>query len=101
MSRLQQIDEMLAKKPEDAFLRYARALELKSLGREEDSASEFQTLVEKNPTYVPTYLMYGTLLAKLGRTEQARDVLTRGAEAARRAGNSHAAGEIEEALHTL
>src|SRR5262245_16862928 len=100
-SRLAQLETWVRDKPDDAFVRYALALELKSLGREEDAAREFATLIAKKPDYVPSYLMFGNLLGRLGRTDEAREVLEKGLVAAQKAGNHHAAGEIQDALAGL
>lgn len=100
-ARLAQLEAWVEEKPDEPFTRYALALELKGLGREEDAVVQFRTLLERSPAYVPTYLMAGTLLAKLGRTGEARAVLEKGHGVARSAGNEHAAGEIQDALDGL
>ena len=48
--------------------------------------------------YVPAFLMAGQVLNRLGRVPEACDVLRRGIEAARAAGNDHARGEMEGLL---
>ncbi|MCA9616729.1 MAG: hypothetical protein KC586_28415, partial [Myxococcales bacterium] len=55
--RLALFDQMIAKGSEDPFVHYARAMELRSLGRKEDALEAFDGVAARFPTYVPTYLM--------------------------------------------
>lgn len=100
-SRREAFEEMLVARPDDAFVRYALALEYRSMGRHEDALAQFKTLTEKNEGYVATYLMYGQLLNQLCRIEEAQAVLRKGLEVAKRAGNAHACSEITELLESL
>jgi tetratricopeptide (TPR) repeat protein len=100
-SRLEMLQEFVARKPNDAFTRYGLAMEWKSLGKNDEAVREFQTLFEKNPDYVPSYLMCGQILSSLGRTDEAKKVLERGVATAQKVGNMHALGEISELLSSL
>ena len=100
-SRLEVLQDMVRGRPTDAFSRYALAMELKGQGKNEEALREFQTLTEKNPDYVATYLIYGQLLVNVGKPDDAKKVLSRGAEVAQKAGNMHAASEISELLGSL
>ena len=55
--RLEVIERTLQAGSKDPFVWYARAMELRSLGRLEDAAQAFTEVAEKFPDYVPTYLM--------------------------------------------
>jgi tetratricopeptide (TPR) repeat protein len=85
----------------DSFTWYALALEYKSLGRVAEAVETFRALRDKDPGYVPQYLLCGSTLIEAGQPEAARDWLTTGLEVARAAGDGKAVGEIEEALATL
>jgi hypothetical protein len=85
----------------DAFTLYALALEYKGLGRVEDALSTFQQLRQRDQEYVPMYLMCGTMLIEAGRRDDAKEWLGAGLVAARKKGDTHAAGEIEGALAGL
>lgn len=100
-SRLETVEEWVKAKPGDAFTRYALALEYRGAGRTKDALREFATLVEKNPDYVATYLIYGQLLVQDGQVDQARKILERGRAVADKAGNQHAVSEISELLGSL
>jgi tetratricopeptide (TPR) repeat protein len=98
MDRLGMLEKLIVSKPDDPFPRYGLAMELKKLGRHEEAVQAFEQLSRAHPSYVPTYLMFGNLLEALGRAPAAIEVYTRGIEAARAAGNDHAAGELQAAL---
>jgi thioredoxin-like negative regulator of GroEL len=100
-SRREQLEEWVRARPTDAFTRYGLAMELKGQGLNDDAAREFQTLVDKSPDYVPSYLIYGQLLVNMNRVEDAKKILGRGQAAAQKAGNMHALGEISELLASL
>jgi predicted Zn-dependent protease len=99
--RLEVLLKMTASDKADSFAWYALALEYKGLGRIDDAVSTFAGLRSKDATYVPMYLMCGTMLIEANRRDEAREWLTSGLDAARKKGDSHAAGEIEGALATL
>lgn len=92
---------ILEVQPNDAFARYGLALALGEAGRTEEALGEFGRLQAGNPDYVPGYQMGGQLLVKLGRAEEAREVLRRGVEAAERTGNRHALAEMQALLDDL
>ena len=101
--RMTQIEAMLADDPDDAFLRYGLAMEHASAGDDAECATVLRDLIARTETdpYVPAFLMCGQALARLDRPEEACVVLRRGIDAARRAGNTHAQGEMEGLLASL
>jgi tetratricopeptide (TPR) repeat protein len=100
-SRRERIEEMLAADPQDAFLRYGLAMEHLGAGQLEEAARCFADLRRINPDYVPGYLQAGKVLRDLGRDDEARSVWHEGITAARRQGDSHAAGEMEAFLEGM
>jgi len=99
--RLAMLEKMVADGSTDSFVWYGLAMEYASFERHDDAIATYSKLRERDPSYVPAYLMCGQYLAKLGRTSEARDWLMVGIEKARAAGNEHAAGELESALAGL
>lgn len=97
MDRLGMLEKLIVAKPDDPFPRYGLAMEYKKLGRHDEAVEAFEELTRVHPSYVPSYLMFGNLLEALGRAEAAVEVYTRGIEAARTAGDDHAAGELQAA----
>ena len=99
--RLQQIREWLAESPDDPELRYALAMELRSVGNDEAAAMELARLIRARPDFVPSYLMLAQLLIKLVRDDEARLILHDGIAAARSSGNDHAQSELQALLDSL
>ena|SRR5690606_28402765 len=99
--RLAMLETMIAKGSSDPFVHYARALELRSVGRLDDSLEALVAVAEAFPSYVPTYLIAGQLAVQLGAFERARGLLVEGITKARAAGDGKARGELEAALAEL
>jgi Tfp pilus assembly protein PilF len=100
-TRRQLLEEFVAQAPGDAFARYGLAMECISTGDNASASQQFHILIEQNANYVPAYLMYGQLLAREFRNEEARQVLSNGISAARRNGDHHAISEMEVLLAEL
>ncbi len=101
MSRLEQLEKLLAREPADVFLNFALAMEYFKGGRHEEALAQFDRVNEIDPDYVAAYFQKGNALVSLGRREDAKAVLRQGIEVARRTGNSHAASEMNELLTAL
>jgi Flp pilus assembly protein TadD len=100
-TRKQQIEEMLAEDPNDAFLRYGLAMEHVSQGEDEAAVRCFQELLTADPNYVAAYMQSGQALIRLGRGPEARTLLSRGVGVAQQQGNGHAAEEMQGFLAGL
>ena len=101
MSRKEKILSMLADDPDDTFLRYSLAMELRSEGDQEASLGKLGELMSDSPPYVPAFFMAAQQLVDLGRIEQARTHLRDGIDQARDQGDGHAAAEMSELLASL
>jgi tetratricopeptide (TPR) repeat protein len=100
-SRKQQIEEMLADDPNDAFLRYGLAMEYVSAGHDEEAVRCFRQLLETTPDYVPGYMQAGRALERLDRVDEARAIFQAGIAQARQKGDMHAAEEMAGFLDGL
>jgi Flp pilus assembly protein TadD len=100
-SRIELLEEGLAGNPDNTFMRYALALELGNSGASETAWKHFEYLLQHHPKYSPTYYQAGKLLARQGRTSEARTVLVKGIEVTEKEGNAHARSELEAALAEL
>lgn len=69
--RLHQLRALLAEEPQDTFLRYAIALELKRAGRMEEAASDLERLIREDPKYIACYHQLALILLDMGRTAEA------------------------------
>jgi len=100
-TRRQMLEEFVAKKPDDAFSRYGLAMECMNSGDPSAADGHFRALIGFNADYIPAYLMYGQLLARESRNEEARQVLSKGIAAAAKKGDEHARSEMEAFLGDL
>lgn len=100
-SRRETLEKFVAANPKDAFARYGLALECAKTGDNDAATANFRRLIADSPDYVTGYFQFGQFLARLGRTEDAREALTQGIVAAVRTGDSHAQEEMQAALDAL
>jgi len=100
-TRKQQLEELLADDPNDAFLRYAMAMECAGEGKDDDALRCFQRMFADKLDYVPAYLQAGQVLMRLDRLDEARATFKDGITLAQRLGDAHSAGEMEGFLDTL
>ena len=101
MSRREQLEELLETDPDDVFLLYALALEYVSAGDVSVGLQKLAELTDRNPDYVAAYFRRGQILADQNEVDDAREILTRGIEVARKTGDAHAEREMSEFLDTL
>jgi predicted Zn-dependent protease len=76
-------------------------MELVSRGELAEACQVFQELVDKQPDYVATYLMYGNTLAATGDVARAAQMYRQGAEVSGRRGDGHTRSENLAALAAL
>ena len=100
-NRMQLLTEFLEHNPGDAFARYGLAMEYSKAGQTEPALAEFRKLLELHPDYTNGYFMAAQLLERNRRTDEARQMLEKGMEAARRTGNKHALSEMSGMLDEL
>jgi Tfp pilus assembly protein PilF len=101
INRLQMLTEFLEQNPGDAFARYGLAMEYSKTGNTAQALAEFHKLLEMHPDYTNGYFMAAQVLERSGRTPEARQMLEKGVEAARRTGNKHALSEMSGMLDEL
>ncbi|WP_433930996.1 tetratricopeptide repeat protein [Sorangium cellulosum] len=96
--RLLMLEKMTQGGSKDPFHWYALALEYAGLDRHDEALATFNALRAMDPSYVPMYLMCGTMLVKAGRADEGRAWLSDGIGAARSKGDQHALSELQQAL---
>jgi tetratricopeptide (TPR) repeat protein len=99
--RLMFLEQHVAAGGADSFAYYGLGMEYRKEGRVDDAIATFTKLKEKDPSYVPMYLMAGQTLIDAGRSPEAKTWLESGVAVARSKGDSHALGELESALASL
>jgi len=95
MSRREKLEGMLAKQPDDIFLQYALAMELMKEGAIDGAVAQFDRVLQTDPTYIAAYQQKAQALARGNRMADAAACLDQGIQAAARAGDHHAAEEMQ------
>ena len=99
--RLAFLEQHCATAGADSFAFYGLGMEYRKEGRVDDALSTFTKLKEKDPDYVPMYLMAGQTLIDAGRGAEAKVWLEQGIAVATRKHDTHALGELESALASV
>lgn len=95
------LTQFLELNPGDAFARYGLAMEYSKTGRIEEALSQFSRLLELHPDYTNGYFMAAQTLERAGRTAEAKAMLEKGIDAAKRSGNKHALSEMSGMLEEI
>lgn len=101
MDRIAQLKAFLQESPQDNFLQHALALEMIKLGSEDEARRLFEEILQREPSYIGSYYHLAKLLERMGEMEQAILWFERGMEAAEKAGDRHALGELRSAYEEL
>jgi tetratricopeptide (TPR) repeat protein len=99
--RITQLNNLLTKEPDDAFLQHALALEYFSLQNYVEAKQIFFKLLQKNPDYLPSYYQLGQTLEKLGERENAAEIYRKGMDVAALQRKLKTRSELEQALWLL
>jgi predicted Zn-dependent protease len=98
---LTQIEQMLKADPKDIFLNFSLAMEYVKEGRGDDAVAQFTKVTELDPGYISAYYQQANTLVGLGRNADAKPVLERGLEAARKANDAHMVDKLSQMLALL
>ena len=98
-TRLAQLLAFYAADPTDPFVLYALATEYRA-DAPETAWQYYQKLLADHPDYVGTYYHAGKLLEEFGRPAEAEEIYRKGLLVSRRAGQLHAASELQQALNS-
>ena len=101
IDRLELIEEMRKKNPEDSFLAYAAALEYQKRGEKERAVSIIETLLNRDPEYLGAYYQLGKLYEEKGEIDKAKQTYKSGKLKAREKQDPKTIGELTEALMLL
>jgi len=100
-NRLEMLEQMVSRDPNNTFARYGLAMEYANTGDCARAVTEFRTLLQHDEDYAAAYYHGGQALEKIGELEQARKMYEEGVEASTRKGDLHTRSEIEAALSLL
>jgi len=101
MSRLDQLLKILAAEPGDAFALYGAAQEYAKAGDAAKAVEFYDRCLAADPAYCYAYYHKARVQADSGDTSEAIATLRTGLDAAKRAGDAKAAGEIAALLDSL
>lgn len=96
--RVAALERMLARRPDDARLRFGLALEYLNAGRTEDGVRELRGYLDASDDEGNAWGRLGAALRELGRDDEARDAYRTGIAAALRHGHPTMAEEFEDVL---
>jgi Tfp pilus assembly protein PilF len=96
--RLEKLQQMLAREPEDTFLLYGIAMEHRKLNDARAALAFLDRVTRIDPGYCYAYHQKGLVHESQGDLDQARAAYREGIQAAIKKGDDHARGEIEAAL---
>jgi hypothetical protein len=101
--RMEKFEAMLADDPDDHELRYFLALEHASAGDDTTCVAVLREVIARSADrpYVPAFLQAGQALVRLDRIDEACAVLRQGVDAAAKAGDAHAQGEMQGLLASI
>lgn len=100
-SRVQQLEALLAKEPNDTFLLYALAQEFAKQGDTDAALARFDACLQIDPDFLYAYFHKAKLLAGLGHTGEAVEVARTGFARARAKQDGKAMGELEALIDEL
>lgn len=101
MPSLEQLQRLLEADPDDAFVLYGLAQEYARLGRWSDAIAHYDRCLGVDPLYCYAYYHKARVQARTGDLTGASATIRRGLDAARRAGDTHAAAELQVLLESL
>jgi Tfp pilus assembly protein PilF len=99
--RIEKIKEMLQQQPADNFLQHALALEYVKTGDDASARKLFEEILARDESYIGSYYHLAQLLQRIGERDLAVRWYERGMEAAKKAGDNKALGELRSAYEEL
>ncbi len=96
--RMQKLQALLERDPNDTFLLYAIALEHKKANEPAAAIQWFDKVIEKDPGYSVAYHQAGLTHEAAGNIAAAKEAYHHGIAAAEKKGDHHAADEMRGAL---
>ena len=101
MSRLEQLQKLVAASPDDPMTHYSLALEYGNLEQWEDAVSAFEAALKVDAKYAAAYYHKARAEIKLGRRADAQGTLKVGIEVAGAVGDAKTVREMKDLLDTV
>ena len=100
-TRLEQLQKMLQREPDDIFLLYGLAMEHKKAGQKEIALELLDRVTQLDAGHGYAFFQSGQIKEQSGDYAGARKAYEGGIAAAIRSGDAHAKSELESALSML
>ncbi len=82
-------------------MQHALALEYIKIANDTEAKKLFENILDKEPSYIGSYYHLGKLLERIGETNVAINIYTKGMEEAKKAGDQHTYNELQGAYEDL
>ncbi len=99
--RMQKLDQMLQREPDDLFLLYALAMEHRKFDNHAEAKRLLAQVIARDQNHCAAHHQLAQVHESASDKEAARQAYRAGIEAAVRAGNKHAKYEMEQALAAI
>lgn len=99
--RIESLEKMLEKDPDDLFAHYSLGMEYASAGQYDQAVAEFQRCIELEADYLAAYVEGAKSLRSAGRLGEARKMFSAAMELAARIGEKHACDFIQQQLDSI
>lgn len=100
-TRMQQLQQMLQKEPNDTFLLYGLALEFKKANDPQHALEYLDRVIALDAGYCYAYHQKGLIHESAGNLDAAKLAYKQGIQAAKNKGDQHARQELEAALEVI
>jgi len=99
--RLEQLQQLLSQKPQDAFLRFALAKEYEKQAEQELALQQYAAIHKDTPEYIGLYYHYAALLIENEEEKIAMNIYEEGITLAQKTGDAHSLAELKNAKMNL
>ncbi len=101
MNKIETLQQFLIDTPNDSFLQHALALEYIKIRNDANAKHLFETILQREPTYIGSYYHLGKLLERSNSIENAINIYKIGMKYAKEAKDMHSYNELLGALEDL
>ena len=101
MSRIQQLEALIAQQPNESFLFFALAKEFEKLGEYDKAIAHYESIIHKNPEYIGAYYHLGKAYELVEQPEKALAIYQQGMRIAEKIQDLHSLAELKNANTNL
>lgn len=101
MDRIQTLQSLLVKEPNDSFLLHCLALEYVKIQQDDKAQPLFEKILTTNPDYVGSYYHLAQLYERIQDIDKAKICYEQGMQIAQQQNNKHAYNELQMAYDDL